>query len=100
MTALESAAAYGVHVALDDLGDWGAATLIAEYDPDGPSIRINVQALERLCGFDVAARSRLIEEAVGHELYHHREALGEAERDTSHAARERKAREHARNYAR
>ena len=97
MTAPESAAAYGVAVAIEDLGDWGVATLIAEYDPVGPVIRINVRALERLCEDD-AVRAALIAQAVGHELYHHREAIGEVPRYRSRMAREHGAREHARTF--
>ena len=35
----------GVAIELADLGDWGTATLVAEYDPAGPVIRINARAL-------------------------------------------------------
>jgi hypothetical protein len=87
VTAPELAAAYGVRVVLTDLGDWGAAALISEYDPDGPEIRIDVRAAAR---FD---------EAVAHELYHHREAIGEVPRLASRAAREQAAAEYARTFA-
>ena len=39
------AAAYGVRVEVADLGDWASVTLVAEYDPDGPVIRLNERAL-------------------------------------------------------
>ena len=94
--SLELAEHYGVRVSVDDLGDWGASMLVAEYDPSGPSIRVNTRALERLCGNDRAARSALMDEAIAHELYHHREAIGAIARLKSHAARERAAREYAR----
>ena len=87
-----------VQITFDDLGDWTPATLISEYDPAGPFIRINVRALERLCGDDPAARSALINEAIAHELYHHREAIGDVARCKSHTARERAAREYARTH--
>jgi hypothetical protein len=74
------AAAYGVRVELVDLGDWAAVMLVAEYDPDGPVIRVN----ERVRGLAV-------EHAVAHELYHHREAIGEVARIADRAARERAA---------
>jgi hypothetical protein len=76
------AAAYGVTIERADLGDWGSATLVAEYDPDGPTIRLNARL--RL---DDAERMR----AIAHELYHHREALGQIPRLRDRAARERAA---------
>jgi hypothetical protein len=72
------AAAYGLRIERADLGDWGTARLIAEYDPAGPTIRVD------LCVRDV-------ERAVAHELYHHREAIGEIVRLKDRAARERAA---------
>ena len=72
--------AYGVRVELADLGDWAAVTLVAEYDPDGPVIRVNERA-------PCAA----IEHAIAHELYHHREAIGEVARIADRGARERAA---------
>ena len=86
------AAAYGVRVELADLGDWGSVNLIAEYDPDGPVIRIDTKALRQaqgdggVCGVRAA-----IDEAIAHELYHHREAIGEIPRLRDRAARERAA---------
>jgi hypothetical protein len=76
------AAAYGVHVELADLGDWAAVTLVAEYDPDGPVIRVNERALPT---------GAVIDHAIAHELYHHREAIGEIERIADRSARERAA---------
>jgi hypothetical protein len=64
--AFELCAAYGVSVRFTELGDWGEDELRAEYDPAGPEIRIHIR-LEA----DLVAR------AIGHELYHHREAIGE-----------------------
>jgi len=98
MTAGETAEGYGIRVTIDDLGDWGATTLVAEYDPHGPRIRVNVRALERMCGVDERARRALVEEAIGHELYHHREAIGEIARQRSRRAREHGAREHTRTF--
>ena len=40
-----AARAYGVAIELADLGDWGDAALVSEYDPDGPVIRINTRAI-------------------------------------------------------
>jgi hypothetical protein len=79
------AAAYGVRIEVAALGDWGSTRLIAEYDPDGPAIRINEAALPR--GSSCAVRDA-IDLAIAHELYHHREALGEIPRIADRAARE------------
>ena len=76
------AAAYGVRVEVSDLGDWASVTLVAEYDPDGPVIRVNERALPP---------EYAIDHAIAHELYHHREAIGEVARIANCAARERAA---------
>ncbi|MGD0966876.1 MAG: ImmA/IrrE family metallo-endopeptidase [Candidatus Aquilonibacter sp.] len=77
--ALEMADAYGVAVEFADLGAWGAAELRSEYDPHGPVIRIN----QRL-----TMREELIALCIFHELYHHREAIGDVRRQGSRRARE------------
>jgi hypothetical protein len=77
------AAAYGVRIEIADLGDWGGARLIAEYDPEGPTIRLNAREL--------AAGGPEADRAIAHELYHHREAIGEVARVRDHLARERAA---------
>lgn len=82
------AAAYGVRIEFADLGDWGTATLVAEYDPHGPAIRLNLRALR--AGSERDTR-RAIDYAIAHELYHHREAAGEIVRLREHRARERAA---------
>jgi hypothetical protein len=87
-TAARSA---GVAVELADLGDWGDATLVSEYDPDGPVIRINTRALP--AGSSCAVREH-IDAAIAHELYHHKEAIGTVVRERRAAARERAAAEH------
>lgn len=63
------------------MGDWGTVRLIAEYDPDGPTIRVNRRELARTD----------LERALAHELYHHREAIGEVARLPRRADRERAA---------
>lgn len=63
---LSACRAYGVSVRFADLGDWGRDELRAEYDAAGPEIRIH-----RCLAPDLVAL------AIGHELYHHREAIGE-----------------------
>lgn len=81
----------GVAIELADLGSWGDASLVSEYDPDGPVIRINTRALPAGSSCDVRAH---IDAAVAHELYHHGEAAGDIERSRSREARERSAAEH------
>jgi hypothetical protein len=87
-----AARAYGIAIELADLGSWGDAALVAEYDPDGPVIRINARTLP--VGSSCAVREH-VDRAVAHELYHHREAIGEIRRLPNRAARERAAGEHA-----
>lgn len=79
-------------IELADLGTWGGATLVSEYDPGGPLIRVNVRALP--AGRPREVREH-VERAVAHELYHHREAIGDVPRLRSRKARERAAGEHA-----
>ena len=82
------AASYGVAIECVDLGDWGTATLVAEYDPHGPSIRVNVRVFGHLCP---AVPNGALECAIAHELYHHREAIGEIAHLPERRARERAA---------
>ncbi len=78
------AAAYGVRIELADLGDWGRVRLVAEYDPDGPVIRVNGREL----GLALRQAQSDVERAIAHELYHHREAIGEIPHIRDRAARE------------
>ncbi len=75
--AIALCARYGVRVSVADLGDWGDAELRAEYDPGVPEIRVN----RRLS-------ADLVEFAILHELYHHREAIGEIVVQRDRAVRE------------
>jgi len=59
----------------------GSVRLIAEYDPDGPTIRVNRRELPHVA----------LEHAIAHELYHHREAIGEIPRLRDRTERERAA---------
>lgn len=81
----------GIAIELADLGSWGDATLVSEYDPDGPVIRINARAIPTGSSCEVREH---IDRAVTHELYHHAEATGARARVTGHKARERAAGEH------
>jgi hypothetical protein len=79
---------YDVPVVFEDLGSWGADELRSEYDPHVPAIRINERVLGRLSSDDAHAFVAL---AVGHELYHHLERLGEVPRLSGRRHRERAA---------
>ncbi len=72
--ALAQALAYGVAVRFADLGDWGRAELRSEYDAAIPEIRLNVRVAAALT---IAELGEFVTLAVGHELYHHRERIGE-----------------------
>lgn len=65
---------YGIEVQFADLGDWATCELRSEYDPRGPVIRINTRVIATLNGARVDG---FVAFAVAHELYHHRERLGE-----------------------
>jgi hypothetical protein len=82
---------FGIAIELADLGDWADATLVSEYDPAGPVIRINTRAIPAGSSCDVREH---IDRAVAHELYHHREAIGDVPRSAGHAQRERAAAAH------
>lgn len=90
---LALARAYGLRVEIADLGDWGRGTLVAEYEPAGPAIRVNRRAVAALAPEQARA---LVAEAIAHELYHHRERLGEVPRLPTRAAREAAATAYAR----
>jgi hypothetical protein len=85
VTARERAREYGVAVRVTDLGDWGSAELRSEYDPSLREIRIHA-----------GLASELVELAIAHELYHHREAIGEIALLPTRAAREAAADAYAR----
>lgn len=84
---------YGVRIEYADLGDWGVDELRSEYDPTGPTIRINQRLFETL---PVPEIGDFIVFSIGHELYHHREHCGEVPQLTDRAARENAANEFAR----
>jgi len=72
-----------------DLGDWGQETeLRAEYDPEGPVIRINLRIADAL---SPAERAAFVKRAIAHELYHHAEHTGEIPVIADRAERERAA---------
>jgi hypothetical protein len=73
-TALKLAREYGVDIRFADLGDWGIDELRSEYDPSVPVIRVNIRVAEQLTPAELG---EFVAFAVGHELYHHREHIGE-----------------------
>jgi hypothetical protein len=91
--ALARARAYGVAVRFADLGDWGRDELRAEYDPTIPEIRLNIRIAAALRPDELGEFVAL---AVGHELYHHRERIGEVAVIGDRRARESAATDFAR----
>ena len=84
-SALARAAAYGIAVRFADLGDWGQSELRSEYDAAVPEIRLNIRVAAKLATHELGEFVAL---AVGHELYHHRERIGEVPVLGDRAARE------------
>ncbi len=72
--ALALARSYGVAIRFADLGAWGPVEMRAEYDPALCEIRLNAALAQT---FSQERRAEFVALAVGHELYHHREAIGE-----------------------
>ncbi len=91
--ALARARAYGVAVRFADLGDWGADELRSEYDPKLPEIRLNIRVAASL---PIERLGEFVALAVGHELYHHRERIGEVRTIADRRARESAAVDFAR----
>jgi hypothetical protein len=93
MNVFTLAQRYGVAIAFADLGDWGADELRSEYDPHEPAIRLNLRVARTLPPHKLGEYVVL---AIAHELYHHRERLGEVAVIADRAARERAADDFAR----
>jgi len=87
-TALKVAGHYCVAIVFADLGDWGGIELRSEYDPAGPTIRINARLAESVPAEEL---DEFVSLCVGHELYHHLEHIGEIERVADKAQREKAA---------
>jgi hypothetical protein len=94
VSALAHARAYGVAVRFADLGDWGADELRSEYDPSVPEIRLNIRVAAAL---DPRELGDFVALAVGHELYHHRERIGDVAPLRDRAASESAAADFARS---
>jgi hypothetical protein len=84
-SALACAAEYGIAVCFADLGDWGESELRSEYDATVPEIRLNIRVAAKLAAHELGEFVAL---AVGHEIYHHRERIGEVQMLGDRAARE------------
>lgn len=82
--ALRLLKAYGLRLRFADLGDWGDSELRAEYDPEAAEIRIHR-----------CLAPALVPRAILHEIYHHREAIGEIARLHDREARETAADDYA-----
>jgi hypothetical protein len=93
--AIALARTYGVSIRFADLGDWGLDELRSEYDPSGPEIRVNARIAERLKPRELGDFLIL---AIGHELYHHRERIGEVAVIADRVAREHAADDYARGF--
>lgn len=92
-SALRLAREYGITISFADLGDWGVDELRSEYDPNGPEIRINIRVAEQLSPGELG---EFICFTIGHELYHHRETIGEVPKLSERKDREIAANEFAR----
>lgn len=90
--AFAEARAYGVPVTFAELGTWGDARLRSEYDPRAREIRINANYAQELQPSELGTFVTL---AIGHELYHHREHIGEIPPIADRTERERAATEYA-----
>jgi hypothetical protein len=95
MNVFASARAYGVTICFADLGDWGDDELRSEYDPHGPTIRLNLRVAQTLAPDKLGT---YVVQAIAHELYHHREHLGEIAVIADRIARERAADDFARAF--
>ncbi len=93
-SAFKMAREYGLHIEYADLGDWGIDELRSEYDPQGPTIRINRRVIENL---PIDEMGEFTAFAIGHELYHHLEHRGEIERLSDQREREIAANSFARD---
>jgi hypothetical protein len=91
--AFARARAYGVAIRFADLGDWGTVELRSEYDPRRREIRLNARVAERLNATELG---KFVVLAIAHELYHHRERIGEIPVLRDATARERAADAYAR----
>jgi len=72
-----------VTVEIANLGTWGGATLVAEYDPEDDAIRIDARAVERVrAALGDEGAERFIALACAHERFHRDHPHG-SERDAA-----------------
>ena len=58
-------------VEIADLGRWGAASLVAEYDPSDDAIRVNVRAVAAIrAALGDGEAERFVTVAIAHERFH------------------------------
>ncbi len=58
-------------VEIVDLGSWGAASLLAEYDPEDDAIRVNARAVAAIrAALGPEEAERFVVCAVAHERFH------------------------------
>jgi hypothetical protein len=84
-----------VTIEIVDLGTWGAATLVSEYDPEGDTVRVNARAVARVRrALGDAEAESFVALAIEHERFHRahphaseRDAVAHAERATNADAR-------------
>jgi hypothetical protein len=86
--ALRVASRYGVAIEFADLGDWAGDELRSEYNPAGPTIRINARIAQNVPASEL---DEFVSLCVGHELYHHLEHIGEIKRLDVKSDREKAA---------
>jgi len=60
-----------MRICIADLGSWGAATLVSEYDPEGDAIRINARAIACVrAALGAHEARRFVACAIEHERFH------------------------------
>ncbi len=73
-------------IEIADLGTWGAAALLAEYDPQGDVIRVNARVVERVrTAGDAAQAAQFLTCAIAHERYHRAHPAASEEEAQHHA---------------
>lgn len=82
-----------------DLGTWGAASLLAEYDPEDGAIRVNARAVAAIrAALGPGEAERFVACAIAHERFHraHPEASEGEAREAARLATGGDARVYAR----
>jgi hypothetical protein len=75
-------------IEIADLGSWGAATLVSEYDPEGDAIRIDAGAVARVRrALGDAAAESFVALAIEHERFHRAHPRASERAAAAHAER-------------